>query len=67
MIEILNNESIGVCGIARTLKASSGTVVNYLGKISSRIVIPIPNERGQIYEVDEMRTFVKQNNARHTV
>src|SRR5690349_20392670 len=67
MISTLNNEGAGINSISRILKVSPGTVVNYLRRIARDTKIPVPEERGQVYEVDEMRTFVKQNNSQHLV
>lgn len=67
MIGNINNEGAGINSISRIVKVSPGPVINYLRKISHDTKISIPDERGQVYEVDEMLTFVKQNNSQHLV
>lgn len=54
MIGVLNNEVVGINSMARVLKLSPGTIINYLRKISESICFSLPDESGQEYEVDEI-------------
>jgi len=51
-------EGCGIRSIARLLKISAVTVVLRIRKIANSIKIP-PMLQGGIYEVDELRTYVK--------
>ncbi|MFC3857801.1 IS1 family transposase [Chitinophaga sp. GCM10012297] len=51
--------------MARVLKFSPGTIINYLRKISANACFSIPDESNQEYEVDEIRTFVRKNNPQY--
>lgn len=58
MIVVLNNEGVGICGIARIIGISKANVINKIKQIVLRIKKQNVQETGQEYEVDEMHTFI---------
>jgi IS1 family transposase len=62
-IRLLHNEGMGISGISRYLQIAKSTVCCRIFLLSSLLAEPIINESGQVYEVDELRTYVgnKQN------
>jgi len=53
----LNNEGCGISNIARLLKISKSSVQRVIERIATNLQMPQPNESGQSYEIDELRTF----------
>lgn len=60
MIVKLNNEGVGISGIARLTGISKSHVVNKIKELASKIIKEEIKEEGQEYEVDEMYTFIKR-------
>lgn len=54
----LNNEGVGISGIARITGVSKAHVVNKLRSLSKQCFFPLPSESNQHYEIDELRTFI---------
>ena len=54
----LNNEGMGISGIARLTGLSKGHVVNMIRKLAAAICKPRLIETGQAYEADEMYTYI---------
>lgn len=50
---------VGICGIAKYTGISKSNVINIIKRIASTINLKIPNESNQIYEMDEMHTYIK--------
>ncbi len=59
MIVILNNEGVGICGIARIIGMSKANVINKIKYIASKTKLTLPDEEQQEYEMDELCTFIK--------
>ncbi|MBP6025698.1 MAG: IS1 family transposase [Ferruginibacter sp.] len=57
-IVLLTKESMSISSIARYLKMAKTTVGRRILRISQRIPYPILSETNQIYEVDEMQTYI---------
>jgi len=57
-IFLLQNESVGICGISRLLRISKSTVLKRIRSKGLVIKKPIFKETQQYYEVDEMRVVV---------
>jgi insertion element IS1 protein InsB len=55
----LNNEGVGISGISRITGMSKSNVVKRIRKLANRLMPQSEKEKGQIYEVDELHTFVK--------
>ena len=53
----LNNEGCGISNIARLLEISKSSVQRLIERIVANLQIPEINERGQSYEIDELRTY----------
>lgn len=54
----LNAESIGISSLARHLKYSKATILRRIAYLASKVKRPRLLEFGQVYEVDEMWTYV---------
>ncbi|MBL7936078.1 MAG: IS1 family transposase [Bacteroidia bacterium] len=50
---------VGISGIAKYTGISKSNVINIIKKIAATISLQIPNESSQVYEMDEMHTFIK--------
>lgn len=60
-------ESVGIRGIARILKISTSTVIRKIKWIAGRIAKPpIPFQR-TVFELDELRTYIKQKENEYRV
>lgn len=59
LIVKLNNIGVGINGISEFTGISKANVVNKIDKIASKIKAPFIQEDQQVYEVDEMHTFIK--------
>lgn len=55
----LTKEGLGIRSTARLLRISPTTVIKRILSIASTIKLPVI-AKGKIYEVDEIRTFIKQ-------
>ena len=53
----LNNEGCGISNIARLLQISKSSVQRVIERMAARLPILPPNETGQSYEIDELRTY----------
>jgi transposase-like protein len=60
-IKSLNANSVGIRSIARVLRYSTGTILRRILYLSSKVTKPIYYESNQVYEVDELWTFVGTN------
>lgn len=60
-IKTLNAEGVGIRSMSRILGYSQGTIIRRILYMASKITKPIHYERNQVYEVDEMWSFVKKN------
>lgn len=58
-LKVYNAEGVGISSMSRILGYSKGTVIRRLLYLKSLIIRPIYHEVNQIYEVDEMWTFVR--------
>ena len=53
----LNNEGNGISNIARLLEISKSSVQRVIIRIASALQMPVYEETGQCYQVDELRTY----------
>lgn len=53
----LNNEGCGISSISRLLKISKSSVQRIIERVASTFKMPVINESGQSYEIDELRTY----------
>ncbi len=60
-IVLLNNEGMGISSISRYLHIPKTTVRRRILLISKKLKPPAISETNQVYEVDEMQTFIKEN------
>lgn len=67
LLSKLNNEGVGIRGIARILQMAASSVLRYLKILDSKIKVPLLKEIQQEYEVDEIQTFVGKNIPEHRV
>lgn len=68
MIVLLNNEGIGINGIARITGISKANVVKQIRRIAARMIKPAINESQQEYEVDELYTYTgNKRNATYII
>ena len=58
-LQRLHNEGMGINAIARCLLVSSSTIVRRIRKIAAQTSLLPLCETGQVYEMDEMRTYVQ--------
>jgi len=57
-IKALNNEGVGIRSISRILRIPKSTVQGKIESIAKKITHPEIKETEQMYEIDELRTFV---------
>lgn len=57
-ILVHHNNSMGISDISRTLEIGKSTVIKYLKRMANRLVLPKVRETNQVYEVDEMYTYI---------
>ncbi len=57
-LKVLNAEGVGISSLSRILGYSKATIIRRLIYLESLIIRPIYHEENQVYEVDEMKTFV---------
>ncbi len=55
-VKRLNNEGSGISNIARLLEISKSSVQRVIIRIASALQMPVYEETGQCYQVDELRT-----------
>ncbi|XOV67610.1 MAG: IS1 family transposase [Fluviicola sp.] len=60
-IKKFNAEGLGIRSISRILGYSRGTIIRRIMYLASKVTKPIYCESNQVYEVDEMWTYVGQN------
>jgi IS1 family transposase/transposase-like protein len=60
-IVLLNNEGMSISSIGRYLQMAKTTVRRRILLISRKIIAPVYSETNQVYEVDEMQTFICRN------
>ncbi len=60
-IVLLNNEGMGISSISRYLHIPKTTVRRRILLISHTLQPSLIKESNQVYEVDEMQTFIKEN------
>lgn len=60
-IVLLNNEGMGISSISRYLQIAKTTVRRRILIISNKLSPPDFSEINQVYEVDEMQTFIGRN------
>lgn len=60
-IKVLNAEGVGIRSMSRILGYSSPTIIRRILYLASKITKPIYFESNQIYEVDELWTYVGKN------
>lgn len=56
-VKQLNNEGCGISSISRLLKIFKSSVQRLIERIASNLKMPRIDEKGQSYEIDEIRTF----------
>ncbi len=56
-IRCLNNESCGISSIGRLLHISKSSVQRVIIRIALAIEMPVYEETGQFYQMDELRTY----------
>lgn len=64
MIIILNNNGVGIRGIARITGISPGNVINKIKQLAEKCFKPEIIEENQEYEVDEMQTYIQNKKKR---
>lgn len=64
-IRQLNAEGIGIRSMSRILEYSCGTITRRILYLANMVKKPNYIENNQVYEVDEMWTFVNKNNPSH--
>jgi len=62
-ITLLNNEGMGISSIGRYLQIAKTTVRRRILLISQKLAAPVFSETNQVYEVDEMQTFIGRNHS----
>lgn len=60
-IKILNAEGVGIRSMSRILGYSTGTIQRKILGIASQIIKPIYYEKHEVYEIDEMWTYIGKN------
>ena len=60
-IVLLNNEGMGISSISRYMHIPKTTVRRRILLISNKLSPPVFSEINQVYEVDEMQTFIGRN------
>ena len=61
LIKIYNSEGVGIRSMSRILGYSESTVIRRILYLASKVTKPIYSEKNQVYEVDEMWTYVGKN------
>jgi insertion element IS1 protein InsB len=64
-IKLLNAEGVGIRSMSRILGYSKRTIIRRILYLASKVVKPIYLEYNQVYEVDEMWTFVGKKHPSH--
>jgi len=60
-IRMLNAEGVGILSMSRILGYSAGTIQRRILHLRSKLTKPVYNENRQIYELDELCTFIGKN------
>lgn len=61
IIKMLNAEGVGIRSMSRILGYSNGTITRRILKMAEGVTKPIYHQDNQIYEVDEMWTYIGSN------
>ncbi len=61
-IRLLNAEGVGIRSMARILGYSPGTIIRKILVLKKNITKPIRSEFNQVYELDEICTYIQKNN-----
>lgn len=61
MMAQLNSEGIGIQSMGRILNISASSVIRHIKLLSSKTIKPIRTENNEVYEVDEIQTFIGKN------
>lgn len=61
MIRLYNSEGVSIRSMSRILRYSPNTIIRRILYLASKVTKPIYCEKNQVYEVDEMWTYVGQN------
>ena len=64
-IKTLNAEGVGIRSMSRILGYSQGTILRRILHLASQITRPIYCENNQVYEVDEIWSYVGRNHPSH--
>ena len=64
-IKVLNAESVGIRSMSRILGYSCGTIIRRILYLRTTISRPVYLENNQVYEVDELWTYVGKNDPSH--
>jgi len=64
-IKVLNAEGVGVLSISRILGYSHGTIQRRILYMKSKVTKPVYFESRQVYELDEICTYIQKNNPSH--
>ncbi|PZQ95129.1 MAG: IS1 family transposase [Flavobacterium psychrophilum] len=59
-IEVLNREGVGISSISRILAIPKASVQRRIEKMKANQAKPLFNESGQVYEVDELYTYIRK-------
>ncbi|MBL1281081.1 MAG: IS1 family transposase [Fluviicola sp.] len=59
-IKILNAEGVGIRSMSRILGYSQGTIIRRIQHLASKVIKPIYSANNEVYEVDEMWSFVEK-------
>jgi|TARA_B110000261_G_C13091745_1_gene360174 insertion element IS1 protein InsB len=60
-IKLLNSERVSFRGIGRVLKCSASTIQRNIRLLALKVEIPWRGEFNQVYEIDEMCSYVSRN------
>jgi len=60
-IKVLNAEGVGINSMSRILGYSQGTIIRRILSLASNITRPFYMESNEVYEVDEMWTYIGRN------
>ena len=61
----LNSESTSISSMSRLLGYSRQTIIRRIKTLAKKVVRPVLYERNQVYEVDEMWTYIGANNPQN--
>ena len=67
LLKRLYCEGLGIRSLSRVMGYSPSAIIQQILKIASTITKPIYNQNNQVYEVDELWTYVGKNTSSHYV